>query len=131
MATLEIKVTGLSELNQRLGVLSNRMSSFIGAALLAEAEIEMTEAKRRTPVDTAALKGSGHVTGPFLSGRKSSVKMNFGGPAASYAIFVHEDLEAFHKVGQAKFLESVLNESTKYFANRIGSRLWDMMRSGR
>lgn len=32
------------------------------------------------------------------------------GFVASYAIFVHENLEAYHKVGQAKFLEQPARE---------------------
>lgn len=36
------------------------------------------------------------------SGKRPVVTVGYN---ASYAIFVHEDLEAYHKVGQAKFLE--------------------------
>jgi hypothetical protein len=51
------------------------------------------------------------------------VRMAFGGPAAPYAIKVHEDLEAFHRVGQAKFLESVLLESAPHLAQRVSRRI--------
>jgi hypothetical protein len=46
-----------------------------------------------------------------------------GGPAAPYAIYVHEDLEAIHPVGQAKFIESVLLESRPFMAARIAKRI--------
>ena len=49
--------------------------------------------------------------------------MGFGGPAAGYAIYVHEDLGAFHPVGDAKFMESVLNESRPFLAKRIAARV--------
>lgn len=120
---LELHVKGLTELGSRLGELAGDIADQAGAALRAEAEIEMTEAKRRTPVLTGALRASGHVTGPRWYGRDVSVQMLFGGPAIDYAVKVHEDLEAFHRVGQAKFLESVLNESAPYLAERVARRI--------
>lgn len=36
-----------------------------------------------------------------------SVKVGY---AASYAIYVHEDLEAYHKTGEAKYLERPMRE---------------------
>jgi hypothetical protein len=92
-------------------------------ALYQEAQIEMTEAKARTPVDTGVLRASGHVGFPERKGRLLFVSMSFGGAAETYAVIVHEDLEAFHKIGQAKFLESVLNESMPYMAARIAKRI--------
>ena len=87
------------------------------------AEEEMTEAKRRTPVDTGELRASGHVTMGETENGGVRAELAFGGPAAPYALTVHEDLEAFHKVGQAKFLESVLNESARYFLARVGAKI--------
>lgn len=49
--------------------------------------------------------------------------ITFGGEAEDYALIVHEDLEAHHATGQAKYLESVINESTPYMAERIGKRI--------
>lgn len=118
-----VKVTGLGQVQTRLAQLARRYGNAAGRALRAEAEIEMTEAKKRTPVDTGALRGSGHVTGPSISGRDISVELKFGGPAAPYAVRVHEDLQAFHQVGQAKFLESVLNESAPYLRARVAARI--------
>lgn len=92
-------------------------------ALYIEAQIELTEAKRRTPFLTGALRGSGIVEPPVQSGNTLSVTIAFGGPAADYAVYVHENLEAHHPVGQAKFLESTLLESAPYLMDRIGKRL--------
>jgi hypothetical protein len=46
-----------------------------------------------------------------------------GGPSASYAIYVHENLENFHPIGQAKFLESVVLESAPFLGARIATRV--------
>ena len=83
----------------------------------------MTEAKRRTPVRTGVLKGSGHVTGPIWHGRDVTVELKFGGPAAPYAVAVHEGVDVFHKNGEAKFLERPLMESAPHLAARVARRI--------
>ena len=81
-----------------------------GRALRSVGEVWMTEAKKRTPVDTGVLRSSGHVRGPEKVGTSWQVTLVFGGPAASYAAIVHENLSTRHPVGQAKYLESVVAE---------------------
>jgi hypothetical protein len=36
---------------------------------------------------------------------------------------VHEDLTALHKIGQAKYLESVIMESRPFMAARVARRM--------
>ena len=81
-------------------------------------QIELTEMKRRTPVEFGALRDSGLFTHEW-KGKTLVLTWTFGGASATYAIYVHEDLEAFHEVGQAKFVESVTNESAQYAPARI------------
>jgi hypothetical protein len=95
----------------------------VGQALQAEAEIEKTESMRRTPVDTGNLRATHTVHRADLTGSVISVTISVGGPAAPYALRVHEDLAMFHPVGQAKFLESTLKESAPFMAQRIARRL--------
>lgn len=121
--SLEFQVAGLDALGSKLTGLYQQLVSQAGDALRAEAEIEMTKAKQRTPVLTGRLRASGHVTGPDVSGDETTVTLAFGGPAVEYALFVHENEEAFHHVGQAKYLESVLMESAPYLAQRVADRL--------
>ena len=82
---------------------------------------EMTEAKRLTPVEHGDLRDSGTVDEPQWSGSNLSLELGFGGAAEDYARAVHEDLEAYHAQGQAKFLETPLNQSEPHFDERIGS----------
>lgn len=142
-----LQIKGLDKVNKSLQQLAAKYGAAVGPALYAEAEIEMTEAKRRTPVLTGVLRASGHVEAPS-EGRTSltafdvktriatfgastlrrsdsvtSVRMAFGGPAAGYALAVHENLEALHHVGQAKFLESTLLEVAQYLAARVAARI--------
>lgn len=122
MAT-KFTVTGLREMQAKMQRLAQRFPDEVERALHQEAEIEATEAKRRTPVDTGNLRGSIHVEGPTRAGRTVSAAIVAGGPAAPYALHVHEDLEAFHKVGEAKFIERPLMEAVPHLAERIARRI--------
>ena len=98
----------------------------VARALYIETELEAKEVRRRTPVKYGDLRGSVRVEGPFREGfigRSIYTKIVVGGAAVPYAIFVHEDLDAQHEVGQAKFLESVLLESRPYMAARVARRI--------
>jgi hypothetical protein len=98
------KVTGLEKI---LGNLDKEIERIEGLSMdgLLEAGFKVLGvAQERTPVDTGNLKGSGFVR----KEGKLSVSIGFG---AAYAIYVHEDLEAKHTTGQAKFLESALRDN--------------------
>lgn len=116
---ISLDIAGLDTLNAKLAAIFAQVGAAAEHALRAEGEIEMTEAKLRTPVLTGALRASGHVEGP----RDGAVRLVFGGPAAPYALYVHENMEALHKTGQAKFLESVILESAPYLAQRVAARI--------
>lgn len=88
-------------------------------ALYAEAKIELAETRRRVPVDTGRLRDSGFVA-TFRRNTVTSVEIAYDTP---YAVYVHEDLEAYHPNGQAKFVESVLKESAPYLGERLARRL--------
>lgn len=45
------------------------------------------------------------------------------GSNTEYAIFVHEDLDAYHKVGQAKFIEAPLRQNAEKWVGYIGRKL--------
>lgn len=57
----------------------------------------------RTPVEFGFLKASA------FTRKEGDMKVHVGYTAA-YALYVHENLEATHTNGQAKFLESALRE---------------------
>jgi len=101
----------------------NNLLDEVGRALYIETEIELKEVKRRTPVDTGELRASEHTVGPIRRWRNIYTEIVAGGPAAPYAIYVHEDPDAFHKVGQWKYIESVLFESRPFMAARVAKRI--------
>lgn len=120
------KLEGHAAMRAKLIRLRTKFPNEAALALRQEAEIEATEVKRRTPVDKGTLRGTVHVVGPVregLLGGTLYVMIVAGGPAAPYAVFVHEDLDAYHEVGQAKFLESVILESRAFMLQRVARRI--------
>jgi hypothetical protein len=92
-------------------------------AVEAEAQLVLAEAKRRCPVNTGALLDSGRVE-MHEEGDRIYAKIVFGDDEVTYALFVHEDLEAHHPEGkQAHFLSSVIREAASGFAQRVAARL--------
>jgi bacteriophage HK97-gp10 putative tail-component len=90
----------LKNLNREIaGIEGRTLAGLLEAGLLIE-----RESKPLVPVDTGNLRGSGYT-------RKSGELEVEVGYSAAYAVFVHEDLEAHHKVGQAKFLEQAVHEN--------------------
>jgi hypothetical protein len=88
-----------------------------------ETEVEAAECKRVTPVDTGSLRNSVHAEGPTWRGKQCETAVVAGGPAAGYAIYVHEDLSADHPVGQAKYIEGPLLQSAPFMGRRIAKRI--------
>ena len=81
----------------------------------------MAEAKRLCPVDTGTLRSTGHVQKPVIKRGSIEVTLGFGGPAAPM-LFVHENLNVHHTVGQAKYLEKPLNDAARGFAEGLARK---------
>ncbi len=117
----ELQFRGLKKMQRRLDDLVRRHPRVAQRALVSEAEIELTEMKRRTPVDPdggGTLRSSGRLelVGAF------GIKWVFGGAAIDYAVVQHEELEYLHTTGQAKYVESVVLEFIPNAVDRIGRR---------
>ena len=110
-------------MRRALGKVQAAFPKEVASALFQEREIEMTEMKKRTPVLTGALRSSGMVNQPVIKEKSISVMSTFGAGAEAYALVVHEDLEAVHTVGQAKYMSSVQEESADTIISRIGKRI--------
>lgn len=120
---LKTTVTGGDKITEILRKLGRDAPHAIAAELYMEAERLIADAKMETPVDTGALRASGHVQTPQMNGNMVEVVCGFGGPAVNYALIVHENLENFHPVGKAKYLEDPLNRRIPTMAERIAQGL--------
>lgn len=76
--------------------------------------IIMGKAQDNTPVKTGNLRSTGTVHPVEIKDDEVSVTLSFGSEDVDYAKVVHEDLEARHTNGSAKFLEKAIVESEEY-----------------
>lgn len=107
----------------RLRALAREHKAAMEGALYEWANVLMGERmKPVTPVDTGALRDSGLVDEPVSTVSGVKVTLGFGGVAAPYAIYVHEDLEARHSPGTgAKFVERPLHEAEPHMSAEVGA----------
>ncbi len=114
------RLDGAKEMSQKLAALAAKFPRTVARAMEEEMDIEMAESQNRTPVLTGLLKSSHQRLSATIVGNQISCVIEVTAP---YAINVHENLYAFHRVGQAKFLESTLNESRRFMGSRIARRV--------
>ena len=112
----------------------SKAEASLGRQLFREASGILSASAGLVPVDTGALKSSGYVADPKREGDVIEVVLGYGGPAAQinpktgestdgYAVMVHENLEAHHPVGSAKFLEMPFDQATQGMATRVAAAM--------
>lgn len=120
----QAKLHGAEAIRRTLAKLGADGPRELAAALYQEAEAIMARSKTIVPVDTGALRASGHVQLPDTVGDKVSVRMGYGGAAAGYAVAVHEKLNVRHKSPtKAKYLEEPFRAAESGMLNRIAATL--------
>jgi hypothetical protein len=120
---IEFGFTNLNETLQKLSKLGDRANFELSKALFQEAEKVMAVSKEYVPVDTGALRSSGHVQQPSVNGNVAEVTMSYGGPSVDYAVIVHEDLNAHHPHGVSKYLETPLNAALPQLDENLSKAL--------
>lgn len=96
----------------------------LGKALYESCVLVELKSRDRTPVQYGTLRASHMTTEPVIEGDGSiMVEIQVGGPAAPYALKVHEDLHVHHRVGQAKFLQSAVLETKDQILVNTGAKV--------
>lgn len=113
-------LTGVSEMKRTLERLAAQAQQNARKAAQSEMGQILETAKARTPVATGQLRDSGRVVPADTDDTAIRVGITFDAP---HAVYVHEDLDAEHATGQAKFLESALNEAAPTLARRIAAHI--------
>jgi hypothetical protein len=85
------------------------------------------EAQEETPVKTGQLRGSLLVEPAQVADGMISITLGFH---KNYAIYVHENLEAYHKVGKAKFLEDPLMRHLQTFPKELVDAVEQSLEAG-
>lgn len=123
MAINKFQLAGVPAMQARIRSAGKSMRNAMARATYEEGAVELKEVIVRTPLLHGALRASEHLDGPTWEGDVVYVMIVAGGPAAPYAVFVHENEDAFHAVGQSHFISSVLEESQSYMGQRILKRM--------
>ena len=104
----------------------------IAQAIWEEANMIFAKSQILVPVDTGVLRGSGGVSAPQLGSQGYFVDIFYGGPAAPYALYVHEIIDNYHNPPtQAKYLEQPLMEAMDGLQSRLKGRIVDIIEKGK
>jgi ribosome modulation factor len=99
----------------------------LSSGMYKEGEIIAGNAKDICPVDTGTLRDTTTVLLPKIEGDSVLQEIGSGGPAAPYAIYVHENMNAHHPVGQAKYLEQPFREAQRGLVDRLADHMKKML----
>ena len=103
----------------------------IAQAIWEEANVIFAKSQVLVPVDTGVLRGSGGVSAPQMGSQGYFVDIFYGGPAASYALYVHEIIGNYHNPPtQAKYLEQPVMEAMSTIQQNIKGRIIDNIEKG-
>ena len=91
-------IRDIDKLQRRLARLPNALEECVRDAVVKYANQVADTARELVPVDTGRLRNSISV---IVRGKRDVLIV----ASAEYALFVHEDLRAYHPNGRAKFIE--------------------------
>lgn len=120
-ATFDFDNKTLNHFNKQCNVAISKLGNGSRKALVEACEEIINASMAQVPVDTTTLMDSAfwEVTGHWRLGWEATlgyggngdpVNPKTGKPASYYAVYVHEDLNAVHPIGKAKFLEDPVRE---------------------
>jgi hypothetical protein len=125
-----VKVRNLKELQRAFVIAGSDAPRFAAQALREEADEAFLLSQAVVPVRTGALLTSGEVHGPFVRGTRVYADITYGGPAAPYAVFVHElpPSRASHDYPTRwKYLENPVRLYARDMGARMTTRVLDMI----
>lgn len=128
---VKMELFGDKELINALKKGGEKSPHAIAQAIWEEANLIFAKSQVLVPVDTGVLRGSGGVSAPQQGPQGYFVDVFYGGPAAPYALYVHEIIENYHKPPtQAKYLEQPLMEAQAELQSRIKDRIISIIEEG-
>jgi hypothetical protein len=118
---MRFEITGIDKAVANLGKLQEAIPEAVARGMYAWAAFfVIPQAQEETPVRTGYLRASAFVDEPTVTMGNAEVRFGF---SANYAIYVHENLEAHHDVGKAKFLEDPVMRSGQKAAEYVADEI--------
>lgn len=128
MATYSFTLDGGDELKNMLRLAGEDSGKEVGQAIWEEANKIFAKSQVLVPVDTGVLRGSGGVSAPQSDNKDLFVDIFYGGPAAPYALLVHEIQGNYHNPPtQAKYLEQPFMEALPSIQQNMAARIRDLI----
>jgi len=125
-----VKLDGLEDF-ENFAARAETVNKALSRAMFAEATTVLNESKKIVPVDLGTLKNSGKVKKPQVGKKGVSVDITYGGAAAPYALYVHEDPDAQHDPGKTyKYLERPFLAHADKFARNVKVAFLAWMKGG-
>jgi len=115
---VRVDIEGLDEVMANINAEVKNIQGRTSGGLLAGGLIIQRESQKRVPVRYGFLKGSAYTRKTPEDPMVVEV-----GYTAAYAIYVHENLEAHHDVGQAKYLESAARDKQSEVVDAVAKRV--------
>lgn len=129
---IKFDIQGDKELFNALENAKKNTPQALAQAIWEEANVIFAKSQILVPVDTGVLRGSGGVSAPQMGNEGYYVDIFYGGPAAPYALYVHEIIGNYHNPPtQAKYLEQPLMEAQSTLQRNIKDRILDIVEKGR
>jgi len=101
-----VRVDGIEDTKRKLAKYSEENKKKLRDGMWTAGRFLLREAQKLVPVDTGALKASGKVLVRNNDDNHPEFHVSFGNDDdVHYAAVQHENLEYFHTIGQAKYLE--------------------------
>ena len=130
-ASFTLELFGDKELVNALNAGAENTPQAIAQAIYEEANVIFAKSQVLVPVKTGVLRGSGGVSAPQMGNQGYFVDIFYGGPAASYALYVHEIIGNYHNPPtQAKYLEQPVMEAMSTIQQNIKGRIIDIIQKG-
>ena len=128
--TWSFTLKGDLELQEVLKAAKDKTPLAVAQAIWEEANLIFAKSQILVPVDTSALRGSGGVSAPQMGNQGYFVDIFYGGPAAPYALYVHEIIGNYHNPPtQAKYLEQPLVQAIPDIKNNLSRRIMHIIKS--
>lgn len=116
---VSVEIAGLPGLQRALRDRPETVRRAVGRGLSQAGEEVMADSKANyVPVRSGALRATGRVEAPATDGTWIRVALGYGGPAAPYALWVHEGTR---RMRGRKYLERPLDAHASRIPNTVAA----------
>ena len=126
---LQVDWQGIEDVSRALDRVRSQALPALALAVHQEARTILEASQQLVPVDTGALRQSGVVEGPAISGYEVTMTLRYGDHGRlSYAADQHFNTQYHHAHGQSHYLQQPLFEATEGMAQRLAAHIEGRLR---